>query len=140
MVSARPQGSGLLWRTVESRGTGYVAPESVLEERGLALLATAGLPPPVRQLALPWRSSRPGRVDCGWPEFQVLIEWDSRKHHLIEAQFEDDRRRDAEATAHGWAPLRFTWKMVHGDPFWVVDITVTTLRSRGLVLPSRGLR
>lgn len=134
------RGTGLLWRTVDARGNGYVAPESVLEERGLALLETAGLPAPVRQLSLPWRSPRPGRVDCGWPEYQVLIEWDSRKHHLIEAQFEDDRRRDAEATAHGWAPLRFTWKMVHGDPFWVVDITVTTLRSRGLVLPSRGLR
>lgn len=134
------RGTGLLWRTVDARGNGYVAPESVLEERGLALLETAGLPAPVRQLSLPWRSPRPGRVDCGWPEYQVLIEWDSRKHHLIEAQFEEDRRRDDTAIAHGWAPLRFTWKMVHGDPFWVVDTTVTTLRSRGLVLPRRGLR
>ena len=134
------RGAGLLWRTVEARGTGYVAPESELEARGLALLATAGLPVPLRQLALPWRSSRPGRVDCGWPAFRVLIEWDSRKHHLIESQFEEDRRRDADAIAHGWAPLRFTWKMVHGDPFWVVGVTESTLRSRGLVLPARGLR
>lgn len=131
------RGSGLLWRTVEARGTGYIAPESELEARGLALLATAGLPPPVRQLALPWRSSRPGRVDCGWPEVRVLIEWDSRKHHLIEAQFEHDRRRDADAVASGWAPLRFTWRMVHGDPCWVVDTTATTLRRHGLVLPAR---
>lgn len=131
------RGSSLLWRTVEARGAGYVAPESELETRGLALLATAGLPSPVRQLALPWRSRRPGRVDCGWPEFRVLVEWDSRKHHLIETQFEDDRRRDDDAVAHGWAPLRFTWKMVHGDPFWVVDTTETTLRSHGLALPRR---
>lgn len=134
------RGAGLLWRTVDARGIGYVAPESVLEERGLALLDTAGLPAPVRQLALPWRSSRPGRVDCGWPAYRVVIEWDSRKHHLIESQFEDDRRRDATAVAHGWAPLRFTWKMVHGDPFWVIDTTCTTLRARGLVLPTRALR
>jgi len=79
-------------------------------------------------------------VDCGWPEHQVLIEWDSRKHHLVEAQFEHDRRRDDTAIAHGWAPLRFTWKMVHGDPFWVVVTTVTTLCSRGLALPARGRR
>lgn len=134
------RGAGLLWRTVDARGIGYVAPESVLEERGLALLDTAGLPAPVRQLALPWRSSRPGRVDCGWPAYRVVIEWDSRKHHLIESQFEDDRRRDATAVAHGWTPLRFTWKMVHGDPFWVIDTTCTTLRARGLVLPTRALR
>lgn len=134
------RGARTLWQAVAARGVGYVAPESVLEERGLALLDTAGLPAPVRQLALPWRSSRPGRVDCGWPEYQVLIEWDSRKHHLIESQFEDDRRRDADAIAHGWAPLRFTWKMVHGDPFWVIETALTTLRRRGMILPARGLR
>ena len=131
------RGTGLLWRTVESRGVGYIAPESELEARGLALLATAGLPAPIRQLELPWRSSRRGRVDCGWPEYRVLIEWDSRKHHLIESQFEDDRRRDAHAIAHGWAPLRFTWKMVHGDPSWVVEMAETTLQNRGMALPSR---
>jgi hypothetical protein len=124
------RGSGLLWRTVAARGAGYVAPESELEARGLALLAVGGLPAPQRQLALPWRSRLPGRVDCGYPELQVLIEWDSRKHHLIEAQFELDRRRDDEAIACGWAPLRFTWKMIHAGPSWVIEMTTATLRSR----------
>jgi hypothetical protein len=113
------KGSRLLWETVDARGEGYVAPESVLEEEGLALLADGGFPPPVRQLALPWRDDLPGRVDCAYVVERVLIEWDSRKHHLIEEQFETDRIRDAEAISHGWLPLRVTWKMIHHQQEWV---------------------
>lgn len=113
------KGSRLLWSTVDARGVGYVAPESELEAAGLALLAQGGFPPPVRQLALPWRDDLPGRVDCAYVAERVLIEWDSRKHHLIEEQFEVDRHRDAEALAQGWAPLRFTWKMIHREQEWV---------------------
>lgn len=113
------RGSSLLWKTVDARGPGYVAPESQLEAKGFAVLAAGGFPEPERQLDLPWRSGRPGRVDCGYSELRVLIEWDSRKHHMIEAQFEDDRRRDDEAVAEGWRPLRFTWKMLHQEVDWV---------------------
>ncbi len=113
------RGSSLLWTTVDARGPGYVAPESQLEAKGFAVLDAGGFPEPERQLELPWRSTRPGRVDCGYPELRVLIEWDSRKHHLIEAQFEEDRHRDDEAVAHGWRPLRFTWKMLHHEVEWV---------------------
>jgi len=113
------RGSSLLWKTVDARGPGYVAPESRLEAKGFAVLGAGGFPEPVRQLELPWRSARPGRVDCGYPDLRVLIEWDSRKHHLIEAQFEEDRRRDDEAVSHGWRPLRFTWKMLHHEVEWV---------------------
>lgn len=113
------RGSSLLWKTVDARGPGYVAPESQLEAKGFAVIEAGGFPVPERQLDLPWRSDRPGRVDCGYPELRVLIEWDSRKHHLVEAQFEDDRRRDDEAVANGWRPLRFTWKMLHHEVDWV---------------------
>jgi hypothetical protein len=113
------RGSSLLWKTVDARGPGYVAPESRLEAKGFTVLEAGGFPEPQRQLALPWRSDLPGRVDCGYLELRVLIEWDSRKHHLIEAQFEEDRRRDDDAVAHGWRPLRFTWKMLHQEVEWV---------------------
>lgn len=121
------KGSRLLWDTVDARGEGYVAPESELEAAGLELLARGGFPPPVRQLALPWRAALPGRVDCAYVDERVLIEWDSRKHHREEEQFENDRRRDAEAIAHGWLPLRITWQMIHRDPEWVWDKVAKTL-------------
>ena len=113
------RGSALLWRTVDARGPGYVAPESVLERKGFGVLDAGGFPAPERQLDLPWRADLPGRVDCGYTELKVLIEWDSRKHHLVESQFELDRRRDDDAVAHGWRPLRFTWRMLHDDVAWV---------------------
>ena len=101
-----------------------VARRSPLRLRDRGHVATVGddalaMQEPERQLDLPWRSDLPGRVDCGYPELRVLIEWDSRKHHLIEAQFEEDRRRDDDAVAHGWRPLRFTWKMLHQEVEWV---------------------
>jgi hypothetical protein len=121
------KGSRLLWDTVDARGEGYVAPESELEAVGLAVLAAGGFPPPVRQLPLPWRARLPGRVDCAYVAERVLIEWDGRLHHLIEAQFEIDRERDAEAIAHGWLPLRFTWKMAHRRQEWIWRVVRETL-------------
>lgn len=121
------KGSRLLWDTVDARGEGYVAPESELEAAGLALLEAGGFAPPVRQLALPWREDLPGRVDCAYVDERVLIEWDSRKHHREEQQFETDRHRDAEAIAHGWLPLRVTWKMIHREQEWVCDKVRETL-------------
>lgn len=123
-------GSRLLWDTVDAQGEGYVAPESELEEAGLALLERGGFPPTVRQLALPWRADRPGRVDCAYVEERVLIEWDSRKHHREDEQFENDRVRDAEAIAYGWLPLRYTWKMIHHRQEWVCRTLRETLAQR----------
>lgn len=121
------RGSALLWRTARARGAGFVVTESELEQKGLAALRAGGLPEPVCQLSLPWREDKPGRVDVGYPDQRVLIEWDSRLHHLAEAEFEDDRRRDAEAIAAGWRPLRFTWKMLCKDPEWVCRTALRTL-------------
>jgi hypothetical protein len=59
------RGSRLLWKTVDARGPGYVAPESRLEAKGFTVLEAGGFPEPERQLDLPWRSDLPGRVDCG---------------------------------------------------------------------------
>ena len=41
---------------------------------------------------------------------KVIIEWDSRRHHLAEAQFENDRHRDDEAIAHGIAEQLEGWR------------------------------
>jgi hypothetical protein len=122
------QGSALLWSTVEARGSGYIAPESQLEAKGFAVLAEGGFDEPARQIDLPWRQDLPGRVDCAYVAERVLIEWDSRKHHLIEAQFEIDRRRDADAVAYGWRPLRFTWRMLTKEREWVWSTLAGALR------------
>lgn len=76
---------------------------------------------------MPWRADLPGRVDCAYVDERVLIEWDSRKHHREDEQFENDRVRDAEAISHGWLPLRFTWKMIHHRQEWLLRTVRKTL-------------
>ena len=120
-------GMGNLRVVLEARGPGYVAPASRLERLLIDVLAGGGLPEPVRQHPLPSRAG-PGRVDFAYPEFRLLIEADSRRWHSRVADFETDRQRDNEATAVGWAILRFTWQQLTQSPGWVVRIVRDSLR------------
>lgn len=120
-------GMGNVRFVLESRGPGYVAPASRLERLLLDVLLDAGLPEPVRQHPLPSRAG-PGRVDFAYPEYRLLIEADSRRWHTRSADFETDRQRDNEATAVGWAILRFTWLQLTESPGWVGRIVRESLR------------
>jgi hypothetical protein len=125
------RGSALLWSVAATYGLDYLVTDSELEQKGLEVLQAGGLPDPVLQLDLPWRSDEPGRVDMGYPDVRVLVEWDSRAHHLAEKDFENDRRRDAEAIAAGWRPLRFTWDMACRKQEWVCSMVWGALRVAG---------
>jgi hypothetical protein len=125
------RGSAALWAVAETYGLDYLVTDSELEQKGLAVLRAGGLPVPVLQLQLPWRADEPGRVDMGYPDVRVLVEWDSRAHHLAEKDFENDRRRDAEAIAAGWRPLRFTWDMACRKQDWVCSMVWGALRAAG---------
>jgi very-short-patch-repair endonuclease len=59
-------------------------------------------------------------VDAYWPERNLAVELDSRRHHLTPRAFEQDRRRDADLHRHGIATLRFTYAQIARDPGWVV--------------------
>jgi hypothetical protein len=95
---------------------GEAVPESELERRMVRLLSQIAIPPIVRQMATPWWSAGSGRVDFAIPTWRLLIECDGRKWHAKSASFEKDRERDNAATLNGWRVLRFTYRMVEGDP------------------------
>ena len=113
-------------------GPGRVPSPSVLERRVHEVLRQGGLPAPIREHALPWRSDVDGRVDFAYPAAKVLIEADSRRWHTRERDFAVDRRRDREAQLAGWDVYRFTWHDVRTDP----EDVVTTVR-RALALSSK---
>ena len=115
-------GIALMRRLLDERGTGYVAPASELEARYLALTRAAGLPDPVRQHDVGDEHDWMGRSDYAYPPAHVLVELDSRRHHLSKLDFEADRVRDNRRVAAGWRPLRFTWRMVTTSPRGVVDV------------------
>lgn len=88
---------------------GPIVVESELERRFLEVVRTAGLPDPVVQLSVPWRSRTAGRVDFAYPVERLIIECDGRRWHTAFESFEVDRRRDNTAQLAGWRVLRFTW-------------------------------
>ena len=138
---ARPgrPGTALIRRLLEERSEGYVAPASELEARFLALVRSAGLPEPVRQHDVGDSGRWMGRVDFAYPDLRLLIELDSRRHHMSKLDFEADRDRDTRRVATGWRPLRFTWDQVTRRQAEVVDVLcrsgVTSHRQGDVGLP-----
>lgn len=84
---------------------------SELERRALALIRDHGLPAPevnARLLGL--------EVDLHWPDRGLVVELDGHAFHTTPAEFERDRRRDAELTAAGHRVVRFTWRHLEDEP------------------------
>jgi hypothetical protein len=92
--------------------------ESAGESRSRIAIATAGLPPPVLQLAVPGTARGvDGRVDFAWRDQRVVGEFDGRVKYgrlLAPGQeagdvvFAEKIREDAIRAA-GWTVLRWTW-------------------------------
>jgi hypothetical protein len=94
----------------ERRADGWVPPESELEALLLKVLERVPGPPRiVRQASFTWRPQLSARVDALLPEHRLILEADGRRWHTRVADFDRDRWRDNEATAHGYRTLRFTW-------------------------------
>jgi very-short-patch-repair endonuclease len=131
---ARPgrPGMAVMRALLAARGEGYVAPASELEARFLRLVRAAGLPEPVRQHDVGDGQGWAGRADYAYPEIRLLIELDSRRHHMSKLDFEADRARDNRRVAAGWRPVRFTWDQVTRHPAEVVDVLI-----RSGVVPHR---
>jgi hypothetical protein len=55
-------------------------------------------------------------VDAFWPAQRLIVEVDSRAHHLNGAAFEKDRLRDAELLVAGYVVMRITYRQLKGDP------------------------
>jgi hypothetical protein len=112
---------------LDARGPGFVATESELEFRTLELIRSGGLPDPALQVELTFWEALVGRVDFVYRDARLIIEVDGRKYHGAET-FEADRRRDNAANLAGWRVLRFTWRMVTGNPEYVLSTIREALR------------
>ena len=102
---------------------GYSEPavtRSEAEKLLLRVCAGAGLPRPQTNLIVAGH-----RVDALWPEQRLVVEVDSRTHHMTAAAFEDDRRRDADLMLAGYRVLRLTWRRLRYEP----EAVVATLRA-----------
>ncbi|HEY3142130.1 MAG TPA: DUF559 domain-containing protein [Acidimicrobiales bacterium] len=131
-------GMAKLARVLDTRGAGYVPPESELERVLFAALAAGGLPEPRRQFPLPGRRDLRGLVDAAYPDGKLLIEADGRRWHTRIEDLKRDHERDTEAARRGWLTLRFVYEQIVHSPGEVCAAIadVLVVRSPEVMVPT----
>ena len=79
--------------------------ESPQETRLRLLLVRSGLPRPTTQIPVHHGPVR-RRIDLGWPEWHVGVEYDGEQHWTSPRQHADDIERLEFLAAHGWTIVR----------------------------------
>ncbi len=60
------------------------------------------------------------RLDFGFPELRVGIEFDGLAFHVEQPNFVGDRRRDVDLRSAKWSILHFSWEDLITRPEWVI--------------------
>jgi hypothetical protein len=115
-----------LRRVLDRFGAGTAPDPSELEKRLRRVLAAPEIPEIEWEAPFPGRHPGRQRVDGLVRAWSLIIEGDGRTWHTRVDDFENDRRRDAEAAATGLLTLRFTWHQLTTTPDWVRDVVMTT--------------
>jgi very-short-patch-repair endonuclease len=99
--------------------------ESPQETRLRLLLVRAALPP-VTQIIVGRR-----RIDMGYPEFKVGVEYEGEQHWTDARQYEEDIARLEYLAAQGWMIVRVSARQLRYDPDGVVRRVRDALASAG---------
>ena len=106
--------------------------ESPQETHTRLVLVEAGMKRPVTQIQ---EFDRWGalfaRIDMGWPEFKVGVEYDGPQHWTEPDRRSRDIDRYAELAAVGWILIRVNSDMLYKRPWVIVERVVAALRERG---------
>jgi hypothetical protein len=97
---------------------------SDLEMAFLLLLEKYGLPQPLVNAKVAGIE-----VDMHWPGTRLIVELDSYEYHRTQAEFENDRRRDAQPNLAGYEVLRIGDGWLESDPAGVAGTVRALLRS-----------
>jgi very-short-patch-repair endonuclease len=96
---------------------------SEAEERFLALVRAAALPPPqVNARLLGYE------VDFLWRESGLVVEVDGFQFHSSRDAFDRDRRRDGDLQNAGFRVQRITWRQLVEEPYATVARTARALQ------------
>ena len=118
-------GHGALQRLARRERQSATLTRSEAEERFLALIRAADLPPPRVNSRL-----HGYEVDFYWPEHGLVVETDGFRYHSTRRAFEHDHRKDTVLLAAGLIVLRFTFTQLESEPFAVVAAVARALASR----------
>ena len=91
--------------------------ESPYESLTRMLLVQAGFPRPETQIEVyDEYGILVGRIDMGWREYQVGVDFEGAHHWTDPQQFTKDVHRYARLPELGWIDVRLTSGMLHGSP------------------------
>jgi very-short-patch-repair endonuclease len=109
--------------------------ESPQETRTRLVLTSAGLRPTHTQLEVRDQFGRfVARLDMGWPDALVAVEFDGAQHWTDPRQRSRDIDRIAELEELNWIVVRVSGEMLRHRPLVVVQRVRAALRERGLVV------
>lgn len=111
--------------------------ESPQETRTRLLLIDAGLPRPRTQIVVygNFAGRRYVKVDMGYEEFKVGVEYDGEQHWDDPRQYAYDIDRHAELLARGWLIIRVSAEILRYRPEVIVSRVCAALRAAGAEWP-----
>ena len=105
--------------------------ESPKETELRLLLVRDGLPRPVTQILVVKQGHKPRRIDMGWPEWKVGVEYDGEHHFTNPDDYADDVERLEFLAAQRWIIVRVTARHLRYRRAEVVRRVRDALISRG---------
>ena len=105
--------------------------ESPYETRTRLMLIEAGLPTPSTQIGVSHDGIFVARLDMGWAEWKVAVEFDGAQHWTDPAQRTRDIDRWAELEALGWRIVRVSADLLRNRPRLVIARVLDALRAAG---------
>ncbi len=105
--------------------------ESPYETRTRLALINAGLPKPSTQIVVRNDGRFVARLDMGWREWKVAVEFDGAHHWTDPAQRTRDIDRWAELEAIGWRIVRVSAGLLQNRPWIVIARVRDALRLAG---------
>jgi len=115
--------------------------DSPMETRLRLLIVLAGLPEPVVNVAIRDDGGRVVyRLDLGYPQVRVAVEYDGRQHAENTAQWRWDVRRREELESDGWRLVVVLSGDIYRDPARTLARVMAALRDRGVRVAVSGPR
>ncbi|WP_405134619.1 endonuclease domain-containing protein [Nocardia sp. NBC_01388] len=109
--------------------------ESPPESLTRLLLVDDGLPCPTTQLVVRDHTGQfVARVDMGWDDWRVAVEYDGAHHWTDPAQRAEDINRLAALESLGWRVVRVSATLLHCRPYLVTDRVRAALHAQGAAL------
>jgi hypothetical protein len=105
--------------------------ESPYESLTRLLLIRAGFPRPQTQIKVIDQDGNVWRIDLGWPEYSIGVDFEGAHHWTNSKQRTKDVVRYAVLPELGWIDVRLTSGILHNDPQPFLDRVGAALIARG---------